>query len=615
MKVFDRYIGREVVLPELVEEGRFRLLGPTVLNECVELGEDDVLLSDGSERCALLGVPHAFDDSGYQVGKLVDESTEAQLSIVRKALGLLAAHTDKGKEVLFSPLLPPEMADALELNKLDEALRVVIDRGHLDEIVRRPRFSMKYESELVHVSRVRRAAPGSLERLASRSEDWHRRTISAVLPKRLLALLSDDDFSIYENKVFARLLDRLERYLRFRLAEAEELQRVFESALALDVAEWLDYRLRKKLCQLWGEATESRESVTRNSIDESKHALEILRSVKRKIGLLRHSELYSKVPRSACVPTELRNTNILNHDQHYRHLKTLWHLHQHCNESAAQTAEEVFWKQKRELAHFTCYLKTIVRRVLRDIRSVVPLGSTSSFSFAGSPGHLLADKNEITLRFGKRELVLIPVLGSVPQTDGLKADGSGRVIVSRISPANGEKFTGLDSLAKGRVFSVNPLDFYGEEKIRVLVESFLWFPVFKSYGAPFARLPSEALDWFSNHGIGTVAGGSWRLLTPLGTGERTLLDEWLVGSRLNPDSQGRISTMVQQITALELCRHCGHPGTFAKRDGGFKAECASCLTEWGIYSNPPRRMVQMNTRGMSNGEFERYGSWHMEFAC
>ena len=86
-----------------------------------------------------------------------------------------------------------------------------------------------------------------------------------------------------------------------------------------------------------------------------------------------------------------------------------------------------------------------------------------------------------------------------------------------------------------------------------------WFPIFKSYGVRFDRLPSDALNWLSKHGIGTVSDGSWRLLAPLRTSERTQFDEWLVGSDLNSDSH-EISTMVQQLTALGLCRHCGHSG-------------------------------------------------------
>lgn len=613
MNVFDLYLGREVPLPEYVEAGRFRILKPAVLNERIELAKDEVLLSDGGERCLVGVTAHAFVDRGDLVSRSVDDSHEAQRSIVCRAIELLAARAQGGNGALSSPLLPPEMAVALELNKLDEALREIIERGHLDEIVRRPRYSMKYESEVVDVSRVRRAAPGALERLAARSEDWHRRTITGVLPKRLLAFLSDDDWGIYENKVFARLLDRLEQYLRLRLVETEALRRVFEYALELDAAAGLDYRLRKKLCQLWGEATESSETVTRRAIDESKDAIEVLRSAKRKIGLLRHSDLYRKVPRSARVPAELRHTNILNHDQHYRHLKTLWHLHQKCIGPTKQTPEEVFRENQLQLDHFCRYLAMIIRRVLRDIRQVVLADTSSDFRFSGSAGCLVIDKGDITLRVGCRELVFIPVLGSVPQVADLKADGSGRLIVSRISNPDSDPFTGFESVAKGRVFSINPLDFYGEEKIRLLVERFLWSPVFSSYGAHVVRVPSEALGWLARNNIGAVERGGWYLLSPLCDDERALLHVWLTGSGLNAETQRQISATVHRLAALGTCRHCGVLASFAPRGGDFKAQCSTCNTEWGIYSTPSGRVARMTTSDDVSRDFRRLGSWYMEF--
>lgn len=614
MKVFDLYLGRDVAMPERVEAGRFRLMKPAVLNERLQLGQGEVLLSDGGERCAIGATLHTFVDHRYPASHSVDDSQEAQRSIVCRALELLAARAEGSNEALPSPLLPAEMVAVLELNKLDEALREIIERGHLDEIVRRPRYSMKYESEVVDVSRVRRTAPGALERLAARSEDWHRRTITGVLPKRLLAFLSDDDWGIYENKVFARLLDRLEQYLRLRLAETEELSRVFEDALELDAAAGLDFRLRERLCQLWGEATESSGNVTKNVIDESKYAIEALRSAKRKIGLLRHSDLYSKVPRSARVPAELRHTNILNHDQHYRHLKTLWHLHQKCIGPTTPTPEEVFKANQRELDQFCRYLKMMIRRVLRDIAQVVPTGTSTDFRFAGSAGSLVTGNGEIALRVGGRELVFIPVLGSVPQVAPLKADGSGRLIVSRISTVDSGDFTGFESLAEGHVFSINPMDFYGEEKIRLLVERFLWSPAFTSYGVHVDRVPSEPLGWLAQHRIGRVERGSWCLLSPLTESERALLDGWLPGSGLNADTRGKISATVQRLAALGSCRHCGTSATFAPRDGAFKAQCPHCNTEWGIYSTPSGRVARMTTSDDSIRDFSRFGSWSIEFA-
>lgn len=616
MRVLDLYQGREIALPERVEAGRFRLLNPAVLNDQFKLAKGSILHSDGRDRCTLGGVPLTFEDSEDSTSSLVDDSRAAQRAIVCRALDLLASRLGGAREALPSPLLPPEMADTLELNPLDKALGEIIERGHLDEIVRRPRYSMKYESQLVDVSRVRRIAPGALDRLAARSEDWHRRTITAVLPKRLMSMVSDDEWGIYENKVFARLLDRLEHYLRRRLAEAEELQRVFGGALKLDSAEELDYRLREKLCKLWGEAADSSKGVTENVLAKSKHAIGELCSVRRKIGLLRHSDLYNKVPRSAHVPAELRHTNILNHDQHYRHLKTLWHLHQQFNGPTEVTPEDVLIERQREHHHFGLYVRMMIQRVLRGIHQVALAGDTDVFSFAGSSGCLIANEGEITLRLDDRELVFVPVLGSVPQNLALQADGSGRLIVSRLPSVEQDEFTGLDSVVKDRVFSINPLDFYGEEKIRLLVERFLWFPVYESYGAPIERLPSDSVCWLTDNHIGVVGDGSWRLLSPLSGEGRVRFDAWLPVAGLNAGTQAKMLCAAQRLDALATCRHCGTFSSFRPRNGAFKAECASCNTEWGIDSTTSgQRVARMRTTDQMDVSFSRFGSWAIEFIC
>ena len=605
MKVFDLYSGRDVVLPEHIEPGRFRLLRTTILNANITLNQNEVLLSDGCDRCTIADGKYRF----AQPKVLVENRN------IKRAIENISAKILSASRHLTSPLIPSEMAEELKLNELDQELRRVIERGHLSEIIRRPRYSMKYETELADVSRVRRIAPMALERLAARSEDWHRRTITAVLPKRLMSMVSDDEWGIYENKVFARLLDRLEDYLRRRLAETEELQRIFEGTLKLDSAEGLDYRLRDKLCKLWGEATESSKRVTESVLDESKHAIDELHSARRKIGSLRHSDLYNKVPRSAQVPAELRHTNILNHDQHYRHLKTLWHLHQQFNGPTEMTPEDVLRERQRELHHFGMYLRMIIQRVLRGVRQVVLAGDNDDFTFAGSSGYLFADAGEITLRLGGRDLVFVPALSAVPQIAGLQPDGSGRLIVSRLPSADRDDFTGLDSVAKGRVFSVNPLDFYGEDKLRLLVERFLWFPAYASYGSSIERLPSGSVDWLTNNHIGRVSDASWRLLRPLSGEDRARFDAWLPTGGLNADTKAKLSSTVQRLEALATCRHCGAWASFEPRDGAFRAGCASCNTEWGIYSTVAGRVARMTVSDQQGANFTRLGSWGMEFRC
>lgn len=616
MRVFDRYLARVVDLPNDVEPGRYRLLENSVLNGDVEVGRNELLLSDGRERCVIGENICTFLSKGFSAQDVTDtDSQEALRSIVRQSVAIIAAQIKSNAGELPSPLLPQQMADDIELNDLDEALNEVIDRGHLDEIVRKPRFSMKYEPELVDVSRVRRCAPGALNRLSARSEDWHRRTLSGVLPKRLLAMISDDDWNIYENKVFARLMDRLEEYLRHRLAETEELQRVFIKALELNEAEDLDYRLRTKLCRLWGEATVSSVRSTESAIDESKDVIARLQVAKRKIGLLRHSELYSRVPRAERVPAELRHTNILNHDQHYRHLKTLWHLHQKRNAVENQSPGEVYRANRRELQNFSLYIQMMVRRVLRSIQHVaLASGSeTTDFEFAGMQGSVIGEIGEISVRLDARELVVVPVVGTVPQQTELNTDGSGRLIVSSLPSNLADSFSGSNNVAKGNVLSINPLDFYGEEKLRAVIERFLWLPVFQSYGKPVNRLPASTLTWLQNHRIGSVQIMSWYLFAPLDDAILSQLRQWLPESGLNPATQDDILVRAQRIAALGICRHCGGEARFIVRNQGFKAECPSCNTEWGIYPTLSGRVGQFKTNDAASNDFRRLGSWFIEF--
>lgn len=194
-----------------------------------------------------------------------------------------------------------------------------------------------------------------------------------------------------------------------------------------------------------------------------------------------------------------------------------------------------------------------------------------------------------------------------------QADGSGRLIVSRLPSAEQDDFTGLESVAEGRVFSVNPLDFYGEDKIRLLVERFLWSPVFESYGAPIERLPSGSLAWLTDNHIGVVDGGSWYLLYSLSAQDRARFDAWLPAAGLNAVTQAKMSCTTQQLEALTTCRHCGALASFRPRDGAFKAECASCKTEWGIYSTSSGRVARMRTADQNEVSFVRFGSWSIEF--
>ena len=78
---------------------------------------------------------------------------------------------------------------------------------------RRPRTHLRVEVERTPVSRARRSPVQAASYLASHTEDWERPTLSAVIPKRILSVVRDDEYDIYENRVAARLVDNLLAYL------------------------------------------------------------------------------------------------------------------------------------------------------------------------------------------------------------------------------------------------------------------------------------------------------------------------------------------------------------------------------------------------------------------
>ncbi|MFD2838681.1 hypothetical protein ACFS3C_25435 [Azotobacter vinelandii] len=133
------------------------------------------------------------------------QATAAEL--LSKAIATIDA--DMQPSSLMSPLMPAAIIDAQShLLPFEERLLDVVQHGHLHQISQRPRLDLRYENEVADVARARRLDKGALVHLASHSECWQRQTLSGVIPKKVLARFSEDDYGIYENLVYARLLDK-----------------------------------------------------------------------------------------------------------------------------------------------------------------------------------------------------------------------------------------------------------------------------------------------------------------------------------------------------------------------------------------------------------------------
>jgi hypothetical protein len=216
-----------------------------------------------------------------------------------------------------SPLVP-EMSERAELQPLETLVGEHV--GHLAEVCRRPRTHLRVEIERTPVSRARRFPAQAANYLAAHTEDWERPTLRAVVPKRILAVVREDQYDIYENRVAVRLVDHLVTYLGRRILEVSRLVRVFEeagdhSSSAAGGSHWR----QRRIYQLWGDAIDAGEARRK-----AERTLGQLTHLKYVVAGLMHSVLYHEVPQRAAVGTTLTMTNILTNDVHYRRVADMW---------------------------------------------------------------------------------------------------------------------------------------------------------------------------------------------------------------------------------------------------------------------------------------------------
>ena len=175
--------------------------------------------------------------------------------------------------------------------------------GHLHSISDRPRQDLRYEELISPVARARRLATSALSHLASHSDCWQQRTLSGVKPRKILARFSDDDYAIYENRLYKRLIDRLERHLSRRIARIRGINSRLEDALEFQNSENTHYRLSKDICRLWGEAyLDDKTGIQREA---GRRPYKTLTDQLRSIRGLKQRGLYTLVPRSAGVPDQV----------------------------------------------------------------------------------------------------------------------------------------------------------------------------------------------------------------------------------------------------------------------------------------------------------------------
>ncbi len=608
MKVIDRLTGETLELPSPVTPGRYAVRQACRFNGHSDLEPHAVLVGDGSSRCVLDDKP-----AGHFPDTAQPRERRAKVELLREAIHAIHHQRQDSADALPSPLMPLTLARVLDLGPLEEELAAVMQAGHLDEIARRPRMSLNYETELTVLSRARRLAPDAHRRLASNSGDWQYRTFSGIVPRRVLALHSEDDLGLYENKVFARLVDRLVEHLLARIAKINHLHRNLEDAMRLQDAEHLFRPLREELCSLWGEAFLAADSNTAHELERSLDARERLTRLLRKLLAFKHGDLYAAIPQSAQVPEKLRDTNILIHDPHYRHLRDLWNRAAGERASARLTPREQMLVEQRCLANYSSYVGLVVARALRSFGHDFASGADG-----GSEAVLGHTRIRVTrqgldwhLNDGRSEIVLVPFEFAFSGAEQPAVAGATQRYAVCCFPQGTDP---RDDTAHGGL-SVHPADFYVEEKIRAMLTDWQLRPMFARYGTPLKNVPNAIVDFLRDHDLGRGDASQLFIVKPPANGQRAALDA-VAARHANPQTRADVLQRLDDLRVLSTCRNdwCGAAMAFEPSDGGcFHAYCHRCGARTGIRLDHHRRHAFLWPDGAAQPGDTDYGARRLEF--
>lgn len=592
MKVHDLISGSEVELPTTgVHSGRYRLSKACILNGNVQLSAGSILwrVGAGSARYS----PKESPDQGVTVRFMCPSGPAAASNVVEQAIAaVIGTHAlEQIDETLPSPLLPSALRELVEMSEPGPDLEHALASGQWDEISTRPRLDMHYIPETVPVARAKRVQASAVEHLSQHSELWVRRLITGVVPGKVLARVSEDDHAIYENVVFARLLDHCLRWLNTRISEVRAIEDSQRNAMNLEKGDAIHRLLSDRICGLWGKAWFNEPVDTKKTRD----TLARLERMRTHIQRLRRTGVYTRVPRSARVPIRLRATNIFQYDKRYRELRPLWDAF--ASISARDQEDDVVRYKAMEgrQASFSAYVLLLLKHALRDMGAKplddarlkhrigpweVRIDTHSSGELKAHislDGHLLKSRTLVLFLMKEGELECVHPDRSLFFAEDLLAGG-------------------LSSSDEQDSRVLNPFRFFAVEHLRHLLECDLGSIFLAQYppliNRPIASVRDQLInarpDVFKRHGNELV-------VLPIASSQEQLLIEVINAACAgHPEMGKQLRNAVGVGQWVMRCRACGaasRPQDFAADERSMKLSCPSCKLETIVKTAPDRCMV------------------------
>ena len=608
----------------------------------IKASRGDRLLGRGDGRWSFESASRRVVDGTLDLPVPASEGDEDALLRLEEAH---RGHEGWDEWVAQSPLVP-EIESHIGISPFDELLEKRI--ASLEEVFRAPRDRLKIETELLRASRARRISSKAVARLASHKEDWERRTMLGVHPRRVLCLTPTEEYDLYENRVAVRLVDHLRKYLSIRIERIDRVLRMIGEKDHSEESSGVTHWQRDRLCRLWADAVKD-DSAQQVAL-KTRRKLEALHL--RVLSLL-DSPLYRAIPRSVRV-TGLRYTNIFTNDGNYRQVAALWKAWERNLRSGILNEQERYRREQRVWRGMACFARLLVIRALAQIGFLPREVADGGRPPKGSPFEAIGYGIEVAIRVDEdgsvivdadgRRLRIVPfastlVLKDVPDSrraevrqaleESARTSGSDGVVILRLpaellgDDGDTERTAVTEAIvpdwtpvgaSHGHLagLPVSPWSIFSVERVARCMLWHLYIPCLEQFPpsiSPTVPVPGPSglkrREW-----IEQIPGSpAWAMLqVPTEASVSELVREYenrlvqelsvrggKTAQRAKADAsdaaeslRARLEAGKRRLDALRVCPVCKDPhAKFSPRDAKmrtFVVECAGCGASWGIHA-------------------------------
>jgi len=539
--------------------------------------------------------------------------------------------------IKVSPLAP-RLDDYIRMQPFDIALER--DLSFLEAICTNPRATLNVQQDLVPTVRARRVAAGAIVRLAAHREDWERKTVLGIRPRRVLCMVSEDSVDIYENRLVARLVDHIVEYLRGRLGRLAGIRNMLtQVGDHMGGAASGHHWRRDRLYELWAHAVSNESSSEFVSQAEFR-----INSLFLRASALLDSPLYRGIPRGAFVGG-LRRTNIIVNDSAYRRAALLWQRWAELRITRRRSDEQVYQRQQAVCAAMARYGYLVVVRAIEQLHfqqmNVGPRERSGTIELVGpiSACSLTALIGSVfTLRVDQSLIRVVCLPASIDCGNAFETERALRQLASAAADADEQNVLCLHlPAAKGVLdvemtevpttarfsycpwepgvlhgsklacISISPWDIASVERVARYLRWQLWRGAMLAY-PPRIHAAVEAkptqMDWLGR----TAVKDEWRVLRRPTSREISLATlcadavrnaptsaRFAGGgkrqsAKVNAEEVGRMLAREIEKSHVQIDRLCKCPvcstekGELKSADGdAFNVSCFSCKSQWGVY--------------------------------